>query len=89
MGIPNPDLEIQGEFQEEMPYAWGLQSIGIRQGGLLAVGINLGLKPHCAPIIQANAIIAPDVSKQGKTLTVVFPFLNSKYHHGKPLKMKL
>lgn len=59
-------MEIQGKFQKEKPYAWGLQSIGIRQEGLLAVGINLGLKPHCVSIIQANALIVADISKQGK-----------------------
>lgn len=47
MGTPNPDLEIQGKFQEEMPYAWHLPSVDIRQAGLVDVGINLGLKPPC------------------------------------------
>lgn len=55
-----------------MPYAWGLQNVDIRQGGPVDVGINLGRKPHCASIIQANTVIAPDIRKQGKTLTLWF-----------------
>lgn len=51
-----------------MPYAWGLQNVDIRQGGLVDVGINLGRKPHCASIIQANTVIAPDIRKQGKKI---------------------
>lgn len=88
MGTPNPALEIQGKFQEAAPYAWGLYNVD-SQGGLVDVDIHLGVKPRRASIIQANAITAPDIRKQGKALTLVFPFFGLKYLHWQPLKMKL
>lgn len=45
MRTPNPDLEVRGKFQEEVPYAWGLQNVDIRQGGWVCIGINYSLKP--------------------------------------------
>lgn len=65
MGTPKPDLEIQGKFQEEMPYTWGLQNVAIRQGGLVDVGTDLGLKPCCVHLSFRPMPRAPGMRKQG------------------------
>lgn len=56
----------------EMPYAWGLQNVDIRQERWVGVGINHSLKSRHMSVMQANAIIAPDIRKQGKMLVSGF-----------------
>lgn len=68
MRTPNADSEIQ----EEMPFAWGLRDVAMRRGELVGVGIQCSLKPRHTSVIQANAIIAPDIRKQGRTLAQWF-----------------
>lgn len=55
MGTPNPDQEIQGKLEGEMPYAQGLQNVDVGQGGLAGFGMSRSLKRSHASIIQANA----------------------------------
>lgn len=86
MRTPNADLEIQ----EEMPFVWGLRDVAMRRGEPVGVGIHCSLKPRHISVIQANAIIAPDIRKTGKDVgSVVFPSLGSKSLLRQPLKMEL
>lgn len=73
-----------------MPYAWSLQQVDIRHGGLVDSGISGGLMPCCASVLLANPIMAPDIRKPGQTLTPwSFPFLGSKCLHWQPVQVEL
>lgn len=83
MGTPNPDQEIQGKLEGEMPYAQGLQNVDVGQGGLAGFGMSRSLKCSHASIIQANAWIAPDIKETWKDIdSVVFAFLGSDLFTG-------
>lgn len=72
METPNPDLESQESFQEEMPCAWGLQNADVRQEGLADVGLTVAHAMHLCIYRTGKCHVAPDLRKQGKTLTQCF-----------------